>query len=92
MKTQITEELKKILLTYKEDSRFRVQSRKSGEDDYFLISVDSYVDFGFEFTIIWIGENVWQYRYCNPSCMTTDHYVELKDLLEKLKNKTFLKQ
>lgn len=63
--------------------RIRITDRKSvGEERYFLINVDfGYSEKsikkqhgGVELSFIWIGKNLWQFRYLNIQCTHTSRW------------------
>lgn len=55
--------------------------------EYFLIarvvSVKEPED-RFEFTFIWIGKNLWQYRYLNTRCTEKSNWITPSELLNNL--------
>ena len=81
---RITEKEKQILRgLYTDHGQVRITEHKKSESDrknpYFLIASSDYLNNGlnFEFTIIWIGKYIWQYRYYSPSCTYKDNFITL---------------
>jgi hypothetical protein len=77
---------------YKDDPNIRINDdRKSlsfGKSrEYFLISKDT-ADIrdveSLEWTFIWIGSNLWQYRFLNVHCNTKQGWVDPLELLNSL--------
>lgn len=65
------------------DERTKMSFGKSRE--YFLIS--NYVKRrDYEWTFIWIGDNLWQYSYLNTRCTSFGKWESPIDILNKLLN------
>jgi len=77
---------------YKDDPNIRInddrESLSFGKTrDYFLISKDdsNITDIeSFEWTFIWIGNNLWQYRFLNVHCKSGSGWVDPLKLLNEL--------
>ena len=85
-----SETLDKIVEKYKDNKGFRInddrerisRGKKSG---YFLFANNSMgMNKTVEWTFIWIGCNLWQFRYCNTSCTSTASWKNPLDLLNEL--------
>lgn len=53
--------------------------------EYFLFACDS-ENIGYDFTFIWISNNIWQYRYENIYCKQKAHWIDPLLLLNNLLN------
>ena len=55
--------------------------------EYFLIRNKTFMDENqMEWSFIWIGNNLWQFSYCNIHCKTEGHWKNPVDLLNELLN------
>lgn len=85
--TEKQKEILKKLYTNKKD--FRISEHDSSGNPYFLFSKGTSGTEGFEFTFIWIGDFLWQYKYFNSSCTAINHWINPDDLLNKLLDAEF---
>jgi len=79
---------------YKDDPNYFISDeRKTLSFDkpreYFLIRKQplAAMQDGVEFTFIWIGDNLWQYRYLNTKCRSQSKWINPTELLNSLINK-----
>jgi len=57
------------------------------EREYFLFSNSGFgMDKHQEFTFIWIGKNLWQFRYTNVECTSKGYWKNPLELLNELLN------
>ena len=52
--------------------------------EYFLIANDRVLNDGIEWTLIWIGRNLWQYRYCNRYCTYKAQWKNPVDIVNEI--------
>lgn len=87
----ITDEtLDLIVEKFKNNKQFRiVDDRKKIVFDkpreYFLFANSGFnMNRSLEWTFIWIGKNLWQFRYCNTECNYKSSWKNPLDLLNEL--------
>lgn len=83
------ETLDKLVELYKDKKGFRINDDREtligGKPrEYFLIGYENREVSGVEFTFIWIGSNLWQFRYCNIHCGTEANWKNPQELLNEL--------
>lgn len=88
--------LDKLHVTYKKRKGFKVVDHRltisSGKPrEYFLLRYFGDKNTEIEFTFIWVGPNLWQYKYLNKRCITGANWIDPEILLNQLLNNTFIK-
>lgn len=83
------EVLDTLVERYKDDPKYRlIDDRKTislGKPrEYFLISNDGLGRRDLEWTFIWIGKNLWQFRYLNTQCSHKSKWENPLDILNNL--------
>jgi hypothetical protein len=77
---------------YKDDPIYRISDERKSLSfgkprEYFLIANDGRGrNSNPEWTFIWIGDNLWQFRYINTQCNSKSKWENPIDILNKLLN------